>query len=286
MTAAGGWALRGGNGNDSLRASPCRPPAILPATEDAAMPDAPPKPAVETQDFRTRVAAERRERMRERLLDAVLDLYQPDTGGGPPVIDDVIRRAGVSRGSFYKYFESVEQAARVLGERLLEQSEHDFRTLFGDEPDPAVKAIGGTGVSISRAWHDRRWGGFTVHVDHMDYFNRANATDTMVRDCLEEARRRGLMAFDSLDVAVDLIVGASVQARRRMIGGIPRPRAYADEMLERIFRGLGMEPHVLAGARTAAWTRIVTGAAALGWWSRAEDWAAEPDPASRDAPLS
>src|SRR3546814_6029616 len=54
------------------------------------------------EDFRIRVAADRRERMRARLLDAVLDLYQPGRGGAHLVIDDVIQTAGVSRGTFYK----------------------------------------------------------------------------------------------------------------------------------------------------------------------------------------
>src|SRR3546814_15965266 len=70
------------------------------------------------EDFRIRVAADRRERMRARLLDAVLDLYQPGRGGAHLVIDDVIQTAGVWCGTFYKYFESADNDVVGVGELM------------------------------------------------------------------------------------------------------------------------------------------------------------------------
>jgi AcrR family transcriptional regulator len=218
-------------------------------------------------DFRSRVAAERRERMRDKLLDALLDLYQPGRGISQPLIDDVVQAAGVSRGSFYKYFDSIERAVNVLGERFTAENMADFEAVFGQEQNPAVKAIGGTAMTISRSWHDPRWGSFTIHVDHVEYFTRASLTYRVVRDCLEQARQKGLMTFDSLDVAFDLIVGVTVQARRRLIGGTEAPQAYADEILNRVFLGLGMEPQALAEATRAAWARISSSASILSWLS-------------------
>lgn len=229
-----------------------------------------------TSDFRSRVAAERRERMQTRLLDAVLDLYQPGHGGAQPLIDDVIRTAEVSRGSFYKYFESVEHAVTTLGERFTAENMEAFEQLFGQEQDPALKAIGGTAMTISRAWHDPRWGGFTTHVDHVEYFTRASTTNQVVRGCLEEARQQGKMRFDSLDVAFDLIVGATVQARRRLVSGVEAPRAYANEILQRVFLGLGMQPDNLAAVIHMVWLRIADGAPLLGWWRADSDWNQQP----------
>ncbi|HHM5199359.1 TPA: TetR/AcrR family transcriptional regulator [Pseudomonas aeruginosa] len=229
-------------------------------------------------DFRSRVAAERRERMQARLLDAVLDLYQPQPGHGgtQPLIDDVIRAAEVSRGSFYKYFESVEHAVTALGERFTAENMQAFEMLFGQAQDPALKAIGGTAMTISRAWHDPRWGGFTTHVDHVEYFSRASSTNQIVRECLADARRQGQMHFDSLDVAFDLIVGATVQARRRLVNGVEAPRAYVDEMLQRLFLGLGMQPDALAATTQTAWRRIAENAPQLGWWRTDCDWHQQP----------
>lgn len=220
----------------------------------------------EKEDFRVRAAAQRRERMQARLLDAVLDLYQPGSGGGNLVIDDVIRAASVSRGTFYKYFNSVEAAVDALAERLATEMVADFQTLFGSDSDPGVQAIGGAAMTIARAWHDPRWGGFTCRVDYVDYFARRSAFDQMVRSCLREGKENWLFVFDSLDVAVDLIVGVTVEARRRMIRRIARPRIYADEILSRTFIGLGMSEKVVVADLALIWNRLEAHAPALGWW--------------------
>lgn len=216
---------------------------------------------------RLRLAAERRERMRARLLETVLELYQPGRDCNALVIDDVIRAAGVSRGTFYKYFASIEQAVDELGESLAGGMVSDFRALFATEADPAVLAIGGSAMTMLRAWHDPRWGGFTCRVDYVDYFARASALDALVRDALCAARDKGQMRFGSLDVAVDLIVGMTVEARRRLIRAPDAPLAYIDEMLACTFAGLGMEPGVFEQARNSALARISEGADGLRWWS-------------------
>lgn len=226
-----------------------------------------PVPAPNAENGRLRVAAERRDRMRARLLETVLALYQPGRDNAALVIDDVIRAADVSRGTFYKYFQSIEQAVDELGESLTGGMVADFRALFAAESDPAVLAIGGSAMTMLRAWHDPRWGGFTCRVDYVDYFARASALDALVRDALCAARDSGQMRFGSLDVAVDLIVGMTVEARRRLIRAPESPLGYIDEMLACTFAGLGMEPVVFARARNSAFARISEGAGSLLWWS-------------------
>lgn len=223
-------------------------------------------PVLRAVDPRTAAAEIRRARMRERLLDAVLDLYQPGQGGGSLVIDDVIRVADVSRGSFYKYFDSLEAAVNELGERMTADLISDFRRVFDDVADPLVRGVGGAAMAMVRAWHDPRWGGFTCRVDHVDYFARASMFDLLVRDALEAARDRGQMTFRSLDVAVDLIVGMTIEARRRLMLGSAEPRTYIDEMIERTFIGLGADPAAIDAARTEAWAMMMRAGPKLGWW--------------------
>ena len=223
----------------------------------------PVSPAV---DPRTAAAAFRRARMRERLLDAVLDLYQPGQGSGSLVIDDVIRAAGVSRGSFYKYFASLDAAVNELGERMTADLIADFRRLFDDVTDPLVRAVGGAAMAMARGWHDPRWGGFTCRVDYVDYFARASMFDLLVRDALDAARNGGQITFRSLDVAVDLIVGMTIEARRRLMLASVEPRAYIDEMIERTFAGLRADPAAIEAASVRAWDVMIQAAPGLGWW--------------------
>lgn len=226
-----------------------------------------PVPLPISPDPRSRTAAARRERMRDRLLEAVLDLYQPGQGTGHVVIDDVIRLAAVSRGTFYKYFESVEAAVAELGEAMTAGMIADYRRMFDDVADPLVRAVGGSAIVMLRALHDPRWCGFTCRVDFVDYFSRAGSFDLMVRDALEMARGGGQMRFGSLDVAVDLIVGMTVEGRRRLLHGVDAPRAYMDEMIERTFCGLDAPRDRVIAARDMAWRRLRDAAPTLDWWS-------------------
>lgn len=218
-------------------------------------------------DPRSRAAALRRERMRDRLLDTVLDLYQPGQANGHLVIDDVIRAADVSRGSFYKYFDSLEAAVDALGERLTAGMIGDYRRLFDDDDAPLLRAVGGAAMTMLRAWHDPRWGGFTCRVDYVDYFERASSFDLMVRDALDDARRKGQMDFVSSDMAVDLIVGVTIEARRRLMRGGIAPRSYMDEMLLRIFKALDAPAVTLAAALDTVWLRLARDGPGLAWWS-------------------
>ena len=54
-------------------------------------------------DHRPRVAAERRTRMRRKLVESALFVFA-EKGVDASVIEDVIAAAGVSRGTFYNYF--------------------------------------------------------------------------------------------------------------------------------------------------------------------------------------
>lgn len=74
-------------------------------------------------DHRSRTAADRRARMRARLVETAVFLaarYGPERAR----IDDVVAEAGVARGTFYQYFRSTEEiivAAQVaLGRELIQ----------------------------------------------------------------------------------------------------------------------------------------------------------------------
>jgi len=71
----------------------------------------------EVQDHRTRVGEERRERMRTHLIESALFIFSSKGVEGSS-IDDVIRTAKVSRGTFYNYFRTTEELLVALGRRL------------------------------------------------------------------------------------------------------------------------------------------------------------------------
>src|SRR5690606_9251088 len=108
------------------------------------------------------------------------------------------------------------------------------------------------------------------HIDPIEYYSRTTVFDALVRDCLDQARDQGYMNFDSLDVAFDLVVGITVQARRRLVHGVENPYVYINEIVHRVFLGLGVEAQYLDKSTRAVWDRIDAFAHSLGWWRESE----------------
>src|SRR5579883_1270921 len=85
-------------------------------------------------DHRTRVGHERSARTESRILEAAMRVFA-DMGPDAPKIDDFVQAAGVSRGTFYNYFESVEELLAATSEwttrELIESVERALEGLEG-----------------------------------------------------------------------------------------------------------------------------------------------------------
>lgn len=217
-------------------------------------------------DFRTRVGAEKRARMRERLLAATVEAHAGSAPGTRPVIDDVIRVAGVSRGTFYKYFESLEEILPELGQRMAEEMVATYERVFGDVADPAVRTAGGLLLTLSRAAMEPVRVAFTSRVDFIQYFNRDDLHGMAVKTCLLQAREAGVLSFDSLDAAIALTVGAALEGTRRILHASGLELAYMHQLAVMILRGLGMQPVAANRAAAQAWQVLISRSAELSWW--------------------
>src|SRR5271165_6027842 len=91
-------------------------------------------PKARRKDHRTRVGKERSARTETRILEAALRVFA-DMGPDAPKIDDFVLAAGISRGTFYNYFESVEELLAATAEwttrELIEAIEAALEPLEG-----------------------------------------------------------------------------------------------------------------------------------------------------------
>jgi AcrR family transcriptional regulator len=226
-------------------------------------------------DFRSRVGAEKRGRMRERLLAATFDAYAGSAPGIRPVIDDVVRVAGVSRGTFYKYFESLDEILPELGQRMAEEMVTTYSQLFGDVADVAVRAAGGPLLTLSRAAMEPARVVFTSKVDFVAYFNRDDLHGMAVTACLQEARAAGVLAFASLDAALDFTSGATQGGAVRAMHAPMLDPVYAQHLTAMVLHGLGMPSADAQQAAATAWQVLMERAAELPWWQPAKLLAAQ-----------
>src|SRR5450830_694756 len=90
-------------------------------------------------DHRPRVAAERRERMRKRLIESAMIVFA-EKGVGASVIPEVVAAAEVSQGSFYNYFRTNDDLLAAVSSELSAEMIELIEPAVGDIADPALRA--------------------------------------------------------------------------------------------------------------------------------------------------
>jgi AcrR family transcriptional regulator len=226
----------------------------------------PPGSAAATEDFRVREAAKKRERMRARLITATLDAFIDAHPGRVPVIDDVIRIAEVSRGTFYKYFDTLDDVLTEIGQRMAHEMLSSFEQIFDGVTDPAVRVAAGPLMATARAAMEPRHAAFISRVDFIEFLGGEDPRSRIVARSLTAARQEGAIKFASLDAAVDLVIGTSIEGARRMLKARSFDGAYVREVATMVMLGLGLPRKRAEQAVEASWQHLQNNSTNLHWW--------------------
>lgn len=188
------------------------------------------------EDHRVRVGAERRERMRARLTEAALLVFG-ERGVDGSVIDEIIRVAGVARGTYYNYYRSNEE--------LLEAVATDAGNEVMDVVDPVVRVRQDPAARIAAGV--RLWLRLARRYPHLAaFFRRAGSymfSNTEVRDYLRRDLSAGLevgrFRVADLNLAFDLVAGPVLAAINTMLVE-DVPVAYGDHLARSVLMALGV----------------------------------------------
>jgi AcrR family transcriptional regulator len=191
-----------------------------------------------TPDFRTRVAEEKRERMRTRLIEAAMEVFSLK-GVDATVIEDLIAQAQVSRGTFYNYFSTTEEVMtavlEVVGNELLSLVD----VAIADRSDPAERLACGVRMVLQTARRFPNAGllisrvGMTRSMDHLP------ALGYLLRDLLEASETGRFHLADTM-LGLDLVVGTTSAALLSLSMRTDLTDAYPQEITFHILLGLGM----------------------------------------------
>jgi AcrR family transcriptional regulator len=142
--------------------------------------------------------AQGRETVR-KLLDAGMVEFE-ERGFNGVRVDDVVKRAGISHGTFYLYFANKED----LFKALLRDALHDMEIVAGDFP---VVTGDETGLRLLRAWVRKFSAAYATHGTVLRTLSSANAPGEMFAD--------GLQLFFSLTEAMTTGMTAAAAAAGR-----------------------------------------------------------------------
>jgi AcrR family transcriptional regulator len=120
--------------------------------------------------------AQGRETVR-KLLEAGMIEFE-ERGFNGVRVDDVVKRAGISHGTFYLYFANKED----LFKALLRDALHDMEIVAGDFP---VVTSDGTGLRLLREWVKKFSAAYAAHGTVLRTLSSANAPGEMFADGLQ-----------------------------------------------------------------------------------------------------
>lgn len=219
------------------------------------------------EDHRVRVGRQRRERMRAHLLQSVLAVCSAEGRREPANIDDVVRHADVSRGTFYKYFDSLDLAIAELGLQLADEMTAGILSIYDVLEDPIMRTATGFQMFLLRSLLDLEWGAFIAHIGLL-------SGDTLFTRKIREDIQLGVETGDyvvaSVELASDLLMGAKIEAIRRMIAG-GGSVAYVQGMATLVLRAFGVAPVKAEKTVLRAFERLVSEAPGkVIWWKQLE----------------
>lgn len=224
-------------------------------------------------DHRIEVARHRREVMRSRILSATMKVGSSNPAS-TPTIDDIIQEAGISRGAFYRYFNSSAEAVEEVGVSLINELADAIRTIYGTLTDPLQRACVGTLLVMTRAAHDPEWASFILRGDLT--IHKSRITDFIEHD-MRKGAEAGYFSISSVEWAAEFVMGHDLTAiRGMMVRDNTEKDLYRREAVLFLLRALGADHDDVA--RVMKWSDEYLSSTRLSakWWKSDEEEAPVP----------
>lgn len=202
--------------------------------------------------------------MTARLLQSVMECYALHVLSGPPTVEEVIARADVSRATFYKYFNSVDEAIEERASELVDEMIESLKGVVGEQMKPILQFTVALHLFLLRSVLDPTWAAFVARSDLL----RPNGELFQgVTGHLAAALVEGQVTFTVADAARNLAIGTMRETIRSIAQSDSPNRAFVEETTTMILCGLGVKRADARALVTDA-TIFIRGAAPdrLPWW--------------------
>ena len=188
----------------------------------------------------------------------------------PPTVEEVIAHADVSRATFYKYFNSVDEAIEQRAGELVDEMIDSLKDLVGLQMRPVLLFTVSVHLFLLRSVLDPTWGAFVARSDLM----RADGVlfQGMTMHLAASLADREV-AFSDAEAARTLAVGTMRETIRSIAQNRRPRRGFVDEIMTTILIGLGSTQE-RARLLVEEATIFIRGAAPdrLTWWR--DPWSA------------
>lgn len=190
-----------------------------------------------TQNHRTRVGIERRQKMRRRLIESALLVFS-EKGVDASVIDDVIVAAGVSRGTFYNYFRTNTELLVAVSEELSNEIIHMIETVVGGYTNPVERLACGLRQFMRTAIEYPLFARFVWRAGFNAYSSSNLILHYLPRH-ITESMAKGSFTVPDMMFALTFMTGVMLSSTFAVTTQTVAPE-YAEKVVQHILMGLGL----------------------------------------------
>lgn len=187
---------------------------------------------------RAEIGAQRSLRTRNKLIDAAARVIGLQ-GENVPAIEEFIKEAGVSRGTFYKHFSTRHDLMAALWEKVGREPYHQTWIRFAEVSDRAERIMIGAKQQLLRAQINPSWGWLTLRI-WLEEGQMYDDIQSLVIAEIAEGRDLGRFKCHDPEHATCLVLGALMGANKLILTS-EVSEDFVPETCEMILRLLGLE---------------------------------------------
>lgn len=191
-------------------------------------------------NHRTRVAADKRQKMRRKLIECALVVFSRK-GVDAAVIDEVIALAEVSRGTFYNYFKSNDELLAAVVQDMGSELFWLIEQVVGEAKNPLERISSAIRLTLRTARSYPQFGNFFLRSNVTANPSDSLAHQFLMRD-LGAAAAAGKLKYAPSAVLLDMIVGAALGGTQAILSRADAPPDYAEQLVFHVLLGLGLSP--------------------------------------------
>ncbi len=158
---------------------------------------------------RAEIGQEKRARTRAQLVAAASALFSKRSWASV-TIDDLVREAGVAKGTFYVHFEDMHALTIAVADELIRSFDELIQPRRAATSDPLLRVALGCDAFIERALEDPAWGALVARMAR-SYPTVGETTRLRLREDLARALDEAPRAGPSVDLALEAGIGVVLQ---------------------------------------------------------------------------
>jgi AcrR family transcriptional regulator len=189
-------------------------------------------------DRRVQLGEQRRAKTRARIISSAFELYGTEHGSQLRV-EDVARRAGVTRATFYSYFNNLYELRETVAYELTHEIFARVVKTYQHIEDPAFQVACAIRYYLHKAKADRQW---ALSVVNISAHGKVFGTETFHRaeENVQEGLDAGRFKLWNSALGRDIVLGTCLAAMCTIIEQ-DTPDLYPEIVAGHVLMGLGLE---------------------------------------------